>query len=157
MSTSTDHPTYSFVYPVRSLLAGNILPAQAAAPFSPSKSIHNGSGVSQPLLGTGASGRDTDRCPSPPHTKFQDIRGGFPPVDHGMSQRRRRRSAERAGRDVSPNFRHYPGGDAPTRSFVTVPVPMPTKIIVSPQSTSPTGDSGLGPLPIRIWVRSSTR
>ena len=43
---------------------------------------------------------------------------------------------EGGGRVPSPNFRHYPGGDAPTRSFATIPAQMTT--IVSPQPTSST-------------------
>jgi len=59
--------------------------------------------------------------------------------------RRRQQSVGAAGRVPSSNFRHYPGDDGPTRPFVTVPQAAPvsakTKITVSPQSTSRTGDS----------------
>lgn len=150
-----DHPAHSFVYPVRSLLAGNILPAAAS---SPSQSFHGSesSDVSQYPLGIGASGCDTTRSPPPPHTKSHDIRSGHPQVGHEVSQQLRRQNAERAGPVVSPNFRHYPGDDAPTRSFVTASVPIPTKTTVSHESTPPTGDSDNPDRPDTLGFHATT-
>ena len=151
-----DHPAHEFVYPVRSLLPGNILPASAS---SPSQSFHGSesSDVSQYPLGIGASGCDTTRSPSPPHTKSHDIRGGHPQVGHEVSQQLRRQNAERAGPVVSPNFRHYPGDDAPTQSFVTESVPVPTKTTVSRhQSTPPTGDGDSPGRPDALGFHATT-
>src|SRR6267142_3974289 len=127
MSTGTG-PTHSFVYPVRTLLTGNILPA--TTPPSPSdKSLHD-SGVLQSPLGASDRGR-TDNRDSPPHSKSQDIQDGLLLMDRRTSRRRRRRNMEGTGRVSSPNFRHFPGDDGPTRSFVTAPVLVSTKIAVS--------------------------
>ncbi|KAH9986884.1 hypothetical protein BJV74DRAFT_927090 [Russula compacta] len=115
----------SFVYPVKSLLTGNILPAgpTPSAPKHPS------------------SLDDSDNCNSATLSKSQDLHVGLPP-EHQAIPRLRKPKARGAGRVPSPNFRHYPGEDAPTPSFATVPVPLSTTIAVSPLSASPTGDSG---------------
>lgn len=92
MSAGTGH---SFVYPVRSLLTGDILPA---------------------------------------------AQGEHPPAGHQSSRRQRhgKRNA-RGGRDLSPNFRHYPrpcDDTAAELSFATAPVQVPSKTVLNPPPSS---------------------
>jgi hypothetical protein len=67
-------------------------------------------------------------------------------MDHRISRRRRRSVGPGGtGRVSSPNFRHFPGDDGPTRSFVTAPVQVSTEVALSRRSTSPTADGGDDP------------
>ena len=111
MSTGTGH---SFVYPVRSLLTGNILPA---------------------------------------------AQGEQPPADRPSSRQRRKRNARGLGpgRDLSPNFRHYPGNDTAAKvSFATAPVQVPNIALNTPSSTSSTADNSLISNPDSLSFHTAT-